>query len=47
MNIQESKLIIAIEKSIENSEELLSDAQLLHLNNRLPRAYALYQKSNE
>jgi AbiV family abortive infection protein len=47
MNIQESKLIIAIEKSIENSEDLLSDAQLLHEHHRLPRAYALYQLAIE
>jgi len=47
MNINESELLIAIEKSIINSEELISDADLLYQNNRLPRAYALYQLAME
>lgn len=47
MNINENALIDAIRKSIKNSEELLSDAQLLLQNKRLPRAYALYQLSME
>lgn len=42
MNFNEKELLIAVSKSISNSEDLISDADLLLDNNRLPRAHALY-----
>ncbi len=42
MNFNEEKLLIAVSKSISNSEDLISDADLLLNNDRLPRAHALY-----
>ncbi len=42
MNFNENELRIAVSKSISNSEDLISDADLLLENNRLPRAHALY-----
>ena len=42
MNFNEKELLIAVSKSISNSEDLISDADLLLDNNRLARAHALY-----
>jgi len=42
MNFKEEELLIAASKSISNSEDLISDADLLLDNNRLARAHALY-----
>ena len=42
MNFKEEELLIAVSKSISNSEDLISDADLLLDNNRLARAHALY-----
>jgi AbiV family abortive infection protein len=42
MNFNEKELLIAVSKSISNSEDLISDADLLLDNDRLPRAHALY-----
>jgi AbiV family abortive infection protein len=42
MNFNEKDLLIAVSKSISNSEDLISDADLLLDNNRLARAHALY-----
>src|SRR2546421_7932122 len=47
MNLSENELLIAIRKSLINSEDLISDAELLKKNERLPRAYALYQLAIE
>jgi AbiV family abortive infection protein len=47
MNFNESELLIAVSKSISNSEDLISDADLLQDNNRLARAYTLYQLALE
>lgn len=47
MNTKESELLIAIEKSVLNSEELIADADLLKENDRIPRAYTLYQLAIE
>jgi AbiV family abortive infection protein len=47
MNFNESELLIAVSKSISNSEDLISDADLLLDNNRLARAYTLYQLALE
>lgn len=47
MNFSEKELIIAVSKSISNSEDLISDADLLLDNERLPRAYTLYQLAIE
>lgn len=47
MNFNEKDLLIAVSKSILNSEDLISDADLLLDNNRLARAYALYQLAIE
>jgi AbiV family abortive infection protein len=42
MNFNENELLIAVSKSISNSEDLISDADLLLDNGRLARAHALY-----
>lgn len=42
MNFTEKELLIAVSKSISNSEDLISDADLLLDNDRLARAHALY-----
>ena len=42
MNFNESELLIAVSKSISNSEDLISDADLLLDKNRIARAHALY-----
>jgi AbiV family abortive infection protein len=42
MNFNEKELLIAVSKSISNSGDLISDADLLLDNGRLPRAHALY-----
>ena len=42
MNFNEKELLIAVSKSISNSEDLISDADLLLDNDRLARAHALY-----
>ncbi|MBG9374768.1 AbiV family abortive infection protein [Panacibacter sp. DH6] len=42
MNFSENDLLIAVLKSISNSEDLISDADLLLDYVRLPRAHALY-----
>lgn len=47
MNFNEKELLIAVSKSISNSEDLISDADLLLDNNRLARAYTLYQLAIE
>ena len=47
MNFNESELLIAVSKAISNSEDLISDADLLVDNNRLARAHALYQLAIE
>jgi AbiV family abortive infection protein len=47
MNLDEKILIDAVEKSIRNAEDLILDAELLQKNNRLPRAYTLYQLAME
>ncbi|MGB4846256.1 MAG: AbiV family abortive infection protein [Ferruginibacter sp.] len=47
MNFTEKELLIAVSKSISNSEDLISDADLLLDNNRLARAYTLYQLAIE
>jgi len=47
MNFDEKELLIAVSKSISNSEDLISDADLLLDNNRLARAYTLYQLATE
>jgi|SRR5690625_3981896 len=43
MKLSEKILIEVCKKALENSRELISDADLLKENNRLPRAYTLYQ----
>jgi len=47
MNFNEKGLLSAVSKSILNSEDLISDAELLLDNNRLARAYALFQLAIE
>lgn len=47
MNLDEKSLLIAIEKSMINAEELLFDADLLQRNGRMARAYTLYQLATE
>jgi AbiV family abortive infection protein len=47
MDLSDEQLIIAIQKSMVNAGELLADANLLHENDRLPRAYTLYQLAME
>ncbi len=47
MNFNEKELLIAVSKSISNSEDLISDADLLLENDRLARAHALYQLAIE
>jgi len=47
MNFTEKELLIAVSKSISNSEDLIFDADLLLDNNRLARAYTLYQLAIE
>ena len=42
MNFSEKELLIAVSKSISNSEDLISDADLLLDNDRWARAHALY-----
>lgn len=47
MNFNEKELLIAVSKSISNSEDLISDADLLLDNNRWARAYTLFQLAIE
>jgi AbiV family abortive infection protein len=47
MDLSDEQLIVAIQKSMTNAEELLADAKLLQENGRLPRAYTLYQLAME
>lgn len=43
----EDQIIDGIPKIVDNAESLYSDAELLESNNRIPRAYSLYQLSIE
>jgi AbiV family abortive infection protein len=47
MNFNEKELLIVVSKSISNSEDLISDADFLLEDNRLARAYTLYQLAIE
>lgn len=47
MNLSESLLIEICTKSLENARDLISDADLLKANQRIPRAYTLYQFATE
>jgi AbiV family abortive infection protein len=47
MSLEERDLLVAIDKSMMNAEDLLADAGLLATNDRLPRAYTLYQLAME
>lgn len=47
MKLSESLLIQICEKSLENSKDLISDADLLKASKRISRAYTLYQLATE
>ena len=47
MKLSEKLLIEICKKSLENAKDLITDADLLKENNRIPRAYTLYQLATE
>ena len=47
MSLEESDMLVAIDKSMTNAEELIADAELLAAHGRVPRTYTLYQLAIE
>lgn len=47
MKLSENLLIQVCKKSLENARDLISDADILNANKRIPRAYTLYQLATE